>query len=99
MRYHKEEVADVGTEGCYVKHCRSTRCAFVLTATVNGMGKDVVYIYEPMNLDRQAERQGGLLAWLQCSKLAICFLQVLSDKLDMTLLEHCSTYDTSSCIE
>ena len=95
MRYHKEEVAHVGTESVYVKHCRSTRCAFIKTATVNGVTKDLMYIYEPMGLDRQADQMGSLLARFQNRNLAACFLDVLSSKLGMKIMEVCATRGTS----
>ena len=90
MRYHKEEVAHVGTESVYVKHCRSTRCAFVKTVSVGGVEKDLMYIYEPMGLDRQADQMGSLLARFQCRDLAACFLEVLHSKLGMKLMEICA---------
>ena len=95
MRYHKEEVAHVGTESVYVKHCRSTRCAFVKTATENGVTKDLMYIYEPMGLDRQANQMGSVLARFQCRNLAACFLEVLESKLAMKLMEICAARGTS----
>ena len=98
MRYHKEEVAHVGTESVYVKHCRSTRCAFVKTVSVNGVEKDLMYIYEPMGLDRQADQMGSLLARFQSRDLAACFLEVLSSKLGMKIMEVCVTRGTSCSI-
>ena len=87
MRYHKEEVAHVGTESVYVKHCRSTRCAFVKAGAENGVTRDLMYIYQPMGFDRQADQMGSLLARFQCRNLAACFLEVLETNLDMRLME------------
>ena len=86
MKYHKEEVAEVGTEMCYVKHCTKTRCAFVKTATRNKVSTDLMYIYQPQGLDRQAAEQGGLLARFQSAEMAACFLNVLHAKLEMSFM-------------
>ena len=77
MRYHKEEVAHVGTESVYVKHCRATRCAFVKPATEKGVMKDLMYVYQPQGLDRQADEMRTLLARFQSRNLAACFLEAL----------------------
>ena len=87
MKYHKEEVADVGSEMCYVKHCGSTRCAFVKSVAIKGDVKDLMYIYEPMGLDRQADEQGGLLARFQSRSMAACFLYILDKHLDMKRMD------------
>ena len=71
LKYHKEEVAEVGSEMCYVKHCHKTRCAFVKSATRNKVSTDLMYIYQPKGLDRQADEQGGLLARFQNADMAV----------------------------
>ena len=86
LQYHKEEVAEVGSEMCYVRHCHKTRCAFVKKATLNKVSKDLMYIYQPMGLDRQADEQGGLLARFQSAEMAACFMYVLFTKLDMKFM-------------
>ena len=81
MRYHKEEQLDIGTEACYVKHCGSTRPAYVLAAKKDGKTTDLMYVYQPMGLSRQYEWQGSILARFQNMQLALCFLQVASTEL------------------
>ena len=95
MRYHKEEVAHVGTESVYVKHCRATRCAFVKPSTDKGVTKDLMYVYQPQGLDRQAGEMGTLLARFQSRNLASCFLEALETKLNMKFMEVYAIHGTS----
>ena len=88
MRYHKEEQLNVGTEACYVKHCNSTRPAYVMTATKNMKAVDLMYLYEPMGLKRQYKHQGSILGRFFNRDLALCFLQVASEDLDMKYSKH-----------
>ena len=83
MRYHKEEQLNVGTEACYVKHCNSTRPAYVMTATKNMKAVDLMYLYQPMGLKRQYKHQGSILGRFFNRDLALCFLQVASQELGM----------------
>ena len=89
MRVHKEDVPHAGTESVYVIDCHSTKGAFVKNASLNGVNKELMYIFEPMGLDRQAKHMGCLLARFQCRTLAGCFLEVLESKLNMKLMEIC----------
>ena len=88
MRYHKEEQLDVGTEACYVKHCNSTRAAYVMTATNKMKAVDLMYLYEPMGLKRQYKHQGSILGRFFNRDLALCFLQVASQELGMKYSKH-----------
>ena len=76
MRYHKEEQLNVGTECCLVKHCRTTRPAYVLSGMKNSKSKDLMYVYEPMGLYQQHDSQGSILVRFQDWNLALCFLEV-----------------------
>ena len=91
MRFHKEEQLDVGTEACLVKHCRSTRPAYVLAATRDGKTSDLMYVYEPMGLRQQYEEQGSILARFHNWDVALCFLQAASDKLGLKYVEAACT--------
>ena len=88
MRFHKEEQLDVGTEACYVKHCNSTRPAYVMTATNKTKAVDLMYVYEPMGLKRQFTHQGSILGRFFNRDLALCFLQVASQELGMKYSKH-----------
>ena len=99
MRYHKEEIADVGSENVYVRHCRSTRCAFVKTATVKGIDEELMYVYEPMGLDRQPDEMGTLLARFRNRNLAACFMEALFAKLRMKLMDIDTPRGTSCCMK
>ena len=98
MRFHKEEVAHVGTESVYVKHCSSTRCAFAKACTNHGVTTDLMYVYEPMGLDRQAPEMGSLLGRFQSRNMAACFLEALSVKLGMKIMDVRVTHETSCCM-
>ena len=91
MRYHKEEQLDIGTEACYVKHCGSTRLAYVLAATKEGKTTDLIYVYQPMGLSREYELQGSILARFQNLQLALCFLQVASTELGVKYMDSACT--------
>ena len=91
MRYHKEEQLDVGTEACYVKHCASTRPAYVLAATKEGKTIDLMYVYQPMGLSRQYDTQGSILARFQDFNLALCFMQVAANHLDVRYMDNACT--------
>ena len=93
-----EDVDHVGIESIYVKPCHSKKFSFVKAATENGITKELMYIYEPMGLDRQADQMGCLLARFQCRNLAACFLWILQTKLDMKLMEVFVTHGTSCSI-
>ena len=82
MRYHKEEQLNVGTEACYVKHCNSTRPAYVMTATKNAKAVDPMHLYQPMGLMRQHGKQGSIL-YRYARELALCSHQIASQKLGM----------------
>ena len=98
MRFHKEEVAHVGTESVYVKHCSSTRCAFAKAGTEHGVTNDLMYVYEPMGLDRQAYQMGSLLARFQSRNMAACFLEALDSKLGMKIMDVRVNHETSCCM-
>ena len=91
MRYHKEEQLDIGTEACYVKHCGSTRPAYVLAATKDSKTTDLMYVYEPMGLSRQYELQGSIRGRFQNLELALCFLQVASNEVGVKYMESACT--------
>ena len=91
FRYHKEEQLNVGTEACYVKHCRSTRPAYSLVGTKDGKTIDLMYVYQPMGLSREHTSQGSILARFQNMKLALYFLQVASTELGVKYLESACT--------
>ena len=98
MRYGNEDVDHVGIESIYVRPCHSKKFSFVKAATENGITKELMYIYEPMGLDRQADQMGCILARFQCRNLAACFLWILQTKLDMKLMEVFVTHGTSCSI-
>ena len=83
MRYHKEEQLNIGTEACYVKHCNSTRPAYVWTATKDDKAVDLMYLYQPMGLARQYGKQGSILGRFFNREVALSFLQVASQELGM----------------
>ena len=91
FRYHKEEQLNVGTEACYVKHCRSTRPAYCLVGTKDGKSTELMYVYQPMGLSREYTEQGSILARFQNIELALYFLQVASTKLGIKYLESACT--------
>ena len=91
MRFHKEEQLDVGTEACLVKHCGSTRPAYVLAATREGKRSDLMYVYQPMGLRHQYEEQGSILARFHNWNLALCFLQAASRALDIKYVKAACT--------
>ena len=91
MQYHKEEQLNIGTETCYVKHCWSTRPAYVLAATKDNKTTELMYVYEPMGLYRQYEVQGSILARFQNVQLALCFLKVASTELGVKYMDRACT--------
>ena len=91
MRYHKEEQLDVGTEACYVKHCASTRPAYVLAATKEGKTRNLMYVYQPMGLYKDYATQGSILARFQSFDLALCFMQVAASHLGVRYMDRACT--------
>ena len=90
MRYHKEEQLDMG-EACYVKHCWSTRPAYVLSATKDDCTVDLMYLYEPQGLLKQYYYQSSILARFQDEQLALCFLHVATTELGMQYMQRACT--------
>ena len=91
FRYHKEEQLNVGTEACYVKHCRSTRPAYYLMGEKDGKSTELMYVYQPMGLSRQYPEQGSILARFQDMNLALYFLQVAWKELGVKYLHSACT--------
>ena len=91
MQYHKEEQLNVGSEACYVKHCNSTRPAYVLAATKGNESTELMYVYEPMGLDRQYDLQGSILARFKDVDLALCFLKVAETELGVKYMDRACT--------
>ena len=91
FRYHKEEQLNVGTEACYVKHCRSTRPAYYLMGEKDGKSTELMYVYQPMGLSRQYPHQGSILARFRDMNLALHFLEVAWKQLGVKYLDSACT--------
>ena len=74
-----------------MKHCGSTRLAYVLAATKNGKTTNLMYVYEPMGLSRQYDFQGSMLARFRNHHLALSFLQVASTELGVKYMDNACT--------
>ena len=75
----------------YVKQCNSVRPAFVLEAARADTVVDLMYLYIPMGLERQAKIQQSVLGRFCCHKLAWCFLKVANDKLGVRYAQEACT--------
>ena len=67
--------------------CESNLCGFAKAATEHGVTEDLLYIYEPQGLDRQAYQMGSLLARFRSRNMAACFMEALDSKLGMKLMD------------
>ena len=88
MRYHKEEQLNEDIEACYVKHCNSTRLAYVMIASKNAKAVEQMHLYQPMGLKRQHGKQGSILGRFFNRELGLCSHQIASQELGMKDSKH-----------
>ena len=89
MRYHKEEQLNEDIEACYVKHCNSTRPAYVMIVSPKrAMPVEQMHLYQPMGLKRQHGKQGSILGRFFNRELGLCSHQIASQELGMKDSKH-----------